>query len=121
MEPKSEKDYTFVPKGWGSEMWIVNNEEYCGKLLHFDAGKRLSWHYHELKRETFWVLKGKVTLKYAEHDRLEDAEEVTLSQGMSFEIPRGLRHQVIAQEDSDIIEFSTTHYDSDSFRIKKGD
>ena len=21
----------FVPKGWGFEKWIVNNEEYCGK------------------------------------------------------------------------------------------
>lgn len=25
----------FVPKGWGFEKWIVNNEEYCGKLLYF--------------------------------------------------------------------------------------
>ena len=22
-------------KGWGSEKWIVNNESYCGKILHF--------------------------------------------------------------------------------------
>ncbi len=24
----------FVPKGWGFEKWIVNCEEYCGKLLY---------------------------------------------------------------------------------------
>jgi hypothetical protein len=39
----------FVPKGWGFEKWIVNCEEYCGKLLYFVKGKRCSWHYHELK------------------------------------------------------------------------
>jgi len=22
-----------VPKGWGFEKWIVNNEKYCGKIL----------------------------------------------------------------------------------------
>ena len=22
-----------VPKGWGYEKWIVNTEEYCGKLF----------------------------------------------------------------------------------------
>ena len=23
----------YVPKGWGYEKWIVNNEMYCGKLV----------------------------------------------------------------------------------------
>ena len=34
-----------VPKGWGFEKWIVNNEQYCGKLLYFIKGKpdRISW------------------------------------------------------------------------------
>ncbi|HBY66694.1 MAG TPA: cupin domain-containing protein, partial [Flavobacteriaceae bacterium] len=43
----------FVPKGWGFEKWIVNNEEYCGKLLYFVKGKRCSWHFHKLKDEVF--------------------------------------------------------------------
>ena len=46
-------DIKFVPKGWGFEKWIVNNEEYCGKLLYFAKGKRCSWHYHVLKDEVF--------------------------------------------------------------------
>ena len=29
----------FVSKGWGFEKWIVNCEEYCGKLLYFVKGK----------------------------------------------------------------------------------
>ena len=51
----------FVPKGWGYEHWIVNKEDYCGKLLFFKKGKRCSWHYHKLKDETFHV--HKVSLK----------------------------------------------------------
>ena len=26
------------PKGWGYEKWIVNKEDYCGKLLFIEAG-----------------------------------------------------------------------------------
>lgn len=45
----------FVPKGWGFEKWIVNNEKYCGKILFFVKGKKCSYHYHEIKDETFYV------------------------------------------------------------------
>ena len=31
--PRAGKDIKFVPKGWGFEKWIVNCEQYCGKLL----------------------------------------------------------------------------------------
>ena len=30
------------PKGWGYEKWIVNKDEYCGKLLHIIKGKKCS-------------------------------------------------------------------------------
>ena len=36
-------------KGWGFEKWIVNNEFYYGKILHFEKGKRCSFHFHKLK------------------------------------------------------------------------
>ena len=55
----------FVPKGWGFEKWIVNCEEYCGKVLYFVKGKRCSWHYHKLKDEVFYVQSGKILLKYS--------------------------------------------------------
>ena len=32
-------EMTHVDKGWGWERWIVNKEEYCGKLLFFNSGK----------------------------------------------------------------------------------
>ena len=52
-----------VPKGWGYEKWIVNTEEYCGKLLFFNEGKRCSWHYHKLKDEVFYIQSGKMLVK----------------------------------------------------------
>ena len=65
----------FVPKGWGFEKWIVNTEEYCGKLLYFAKGKKCSWHYHKLKDETFYIQSGKILLKYSDSDDISDAKE----------------------------------------------
>jgi mannose-6-phosphate isomerase-like protein (cupin superfamily) len=48
-----------VDKGWGYEKWIVNKEEYCGKLLFFNKDKRCSWHYHKIKDEVFYLQSGK--------------------------------------------------------------
>ena len=48
-----------VPKAWGEEIWIHNDEEYCGKLLRFHkAGSRFSMHYHIIKKESWYVGKG---------------------------------------------------------------
>ena len=41
--------------------------------------------------------------------------------GDNFHIYTGLRHQMVALEDSQVYEFSTQHFDSDSHRIIKGD
>ena len=111
----------FVSKGWGFEKWIVNNEEYCGKLLYFATGKRCSWHYHVLKDEVFYIQSGKILVKYSESDDLDTANEAVLSKGDNFHVYRGLRHQMIALEDTELFEFSTQHFDSDSHRIIKGD
>ena len=111
----------FVSKGWGFEKWIVNCEEYCGKLLYFVKDKRCSWHYHVLKDEVFYLQSGKLVVKYSDQDDLESAESIVLTPGENFHVYRGLRHQMVALEDSELFEFSTQHFDSDSYRIQKGD
>tara|TARA_R100000008_G_scaffold85479_1_gene75541 strand:+ start:107 stop:469 length:363 start_codon:yes stop_codon:yes gene_type:complete len=113
--------FKFVNKGWGHEKWIVNKKEYCGKLLFFKEGKRCSWHYHVLKDEVFYLQSGKMIVKYSEDDDLESASELVLEAGENFHVYRGLRHQMIALEDSELFEFSTQHFDTDSYRIAKGD
>ena len=117
---KTSLPMTHVPEGWGWERWIVNCEEYCGKLLFFEEGKRCSWHYHKIKDEVFYLQSGKMIVKYSEEDDVEQAEELILNAGDNFHVYRGLRHQMIALEDSELFEFSTQHFDSDSYRIIKG-
>jgi|TARA_B100000513_G_C11853210_1_gene170115 quercetin dioxygenase-like cupin family protein len=117
----TSSEIKIVPKGWGYEKWIVNTDEYCGKLLHFIKGKKCSWHYHKLKDETFYLQEGKLLVKYSDNDNLDEANEVILERGDKFHVYRGLRHQMFAMEDTDMFEFSTQHFDSDSHRIIKGD
>ena len=110
-----------VEKGWGHEKWIVNKEEYCGKLLFLLEGKRCSWHYHILKDEVFYVQSGKILIKFSEEDDIDSASELVLNQGENFHVHRGLRHQMLALEDTELFEFSTQHFDSDSHRVIRGD
>ena len=40
--PRAGDPIKFVQKGWGFEKWIVNCQEYCGKLLYFVKDKQCS-------------------------------------------------------------------------------
>jgi len=70
----TSSEIKFVPKGWGYEKWIVNTEDYCGKLLFFEEGKRCSWHYHKIKDEVFYLQSGKMIVKFSEQDDLGNLE-----------------------------------------------
>ena len=117
----TSSEIKFVPKGWGFEKWIVNCDEYCGKLLYFVKGKKCSWHYHKLKDETFYIQSGELFLVYGDSNDKSIATKVTLKPGDKFHIYRGLRHQMTAITDVELFEFSTQHFDEDSIRIERGD
>ena len=121
MKTISTQEIKFVSKGWGFEKWVHNSEEYCGKLLYFVKGKKCSWHYHKLKDEVFYVQSGTIIVRFSDDDHLENANNIILRKGDNFHVYRGLRHQMEAIEDTELFEFSTQHFDSDSYRIKKGD
>ena len=111
----------FVSKGWGWEKWIVNCPIYCGKILFFAQGKKCSWHYHEIKDEVFYIQSGAVEVSYSYQDNLEIADKILLVEGDKFHVPTGMRHQMYALKDTELFEFSTEHFDSDSIRLQKGD
>ena len=111
----------FVPKGWGYEKWIVNNEKYCGKILFVVKDRKCSLHYHKIKDETFYVQNGKIVLHYGMDEKTARNYWTTLGRGDTFHIPVGMIHQFSALKDSEIIEISTQHFDEDSYRIEKGD
>ena len=106
-EPKPE----IYEKVWGREEWIVNNDKYCGKKLVLDKGKRCSLHHHKIKDETFYVQDGKVLMELGKVERVMNVGEV-------IEIHRGELHRFSGLEDSVIFEFSTQHFDNDSYRAK---
>jgi mannose-6-phosphate isomerase-like protein (cupin superfamily) len=107
-----------VEKKWGYELWVHNDNEYCGKLLVFTKDRnRFSMHYHLIKKESWYVQEGRFQFNWidVENGKLEGA---TLERGQSVLIERGLPHQLIALEDNSIIfEVSTEHFDEDSYRI----
>ena len=108
-----------VPKGWGKEIIFVNNDEYCGKLLCFEKGKKFSMHYHIKKKETWYVSKGSFILIWIETENgITHTEYLKVGDVITNE--RGEPHQLIALEDAEVFEVSTKHYDEDSFRIWKG-
>ncbi len=117
----TSSEIKFVPKGWGFEKWIVNNENYCGKLLYIAKDKKCSWHYHKIKDETFYVQSGKFILYYGYDDDINLAKKRVLRTGDKFHVPIGLRHRMYALEDTELFEFSTQHFDEDSNRIILGD
>ena len=116
------------PKGWGSEFWVVNKPEYCMKMLVMEAGKQMSWHYHKLKDETFYMLDGAVILLYSMDDCMVDgkfesnmANVKLMTMGSVFHVPPGMKHRLIANQHSRIMEVSTQHFEEDSYRLEKGD
>ena len=117
---KNFEEIKFVSKGWGYEKWIVNKPEYCSKILFFAKGKKCSWHYHQIKDEVFYINKGKLEVFYSYDDDLSDAKKAVLEEGDNFHVAVGMRHQMKALEDTQMFEFSTQHFDSDSYRVIKG-
>jgi mannose-6-phosphate isomerase-like protein (cupin superfamily) len=109
------------PKGWGREVWIANNAKYCGKILEIRKGKRCSLHFHKLKSESFYLRRGRLRIRLKESIDAETIREFDLHEGECVDIPPGLVHQMQAIEDSELYEFSTEHFESDSYRIVKGD
>ena len=116
----SMSDITRVEKGWGHELWIYNTSKYCGKLLVFNANKKFSMHYHKLKQETWYVNKGEFIYSWIDLATGE-LHKQCIKKGDVVTIFPHHPHQLEALEDGEIFEVSTQHFDSDSYRIWKGD
>jgi quercetin dioxygenase-like cupin family protein len=109
-----------VPKAWGEEIIIHNDEDYCGKLLRFRKGGKFSMHFHSKKTETWYVRKGMFELITID-TRIAARQTISLVEGDIVHIEPNTPHQLIALEESEIFECSTPHNDNDSYRIEIGD
>jgi len=106
-----------VEKEWGREVIIENNEKYCGKILEFEAGTKLSNHFHLKKTETWYILEGELKFYYYDYEAGEQQYEF-LTEGHVVHIPVGVLHRLEVIESCRIFEVSTQHFDEDSYRIQ---
>ena len=121
--PVPPEERLVVPKKWGRELWVANNDKYCGKFLEIRAGQHTSWHMHRVKDEVIYAHRGTLTVlhrspaggqgKWEEH-------ETTLPQGDCVRVFPQTRHRLWAKGgDVELIEFSTRHVEEDT--VREGD
>ena len=109
-----------IPKGWGEEIIIENNEKYCGKILVFEPECKFSMHYHMNKDETWYVEEGEFIYRWIDTEDAKIYAEKLKSGDVVRQRP-GQPHQLESLTYGRIFEVSTHHVDSDSYRVIAGD
>lgn len=96
-----------IEKPWGYEIWYAWTNQYVGKIIHVNAGGKLSLQYHEQKDETSYLLSGRLLLtKGTTPDTLTVTE---IGAGHQWRNRPGEIHTIEGLEDSDVLEVSTPH------------
>lgn len=95
-----------IDKPWGYELhWVPEGMPYMGKILHINAGARLSLQVHDQKQESYFMKSGKAALL------CEDASgfmvRVDMEEGLGYRTSVGQKHRLVGVTDCDIIEVST--------------
>lgn len=108
-----------VAKVWGLEEVLVNNDQYCAKLLWITPGVQCSLHYHDIKKETFVGLDGHTRVEYYVDGKRFD----TILLGWrrdALTLPPKTPHRFwsMGSNGSVLLEISTTHSDVDVTRIE---
>ncbi len=95
-----------VEKPWGYELhWVPEGMLYMGKVLHIDAGKRLSLQAHDMKQESYWLINGECNLII--EDSSGELITIALEKGKGYTTKVGQRHRHQAVTDCDVVEVST--------------
>jgi quercetin dioxygenase-like cupin family protein len=98
-----------VDKPWGHELWWALTDAYAGKILHVEAGHRLSLQFHEQKDESAYLLRGRLLLTKGPSE--EELTTVELVAGDAWRNVPGEVHTIEAIEASDVLEVSTPELD----------
>ncbi len=108
-DPKTFKTAPYVKrveKPWGYEIhWTPSDLPYMGKILHINAGKRLSLQIHDQKQETWYMMKGRAKLVW--DNEKNELIETELKYGQGYTCKIGQRHRLVGITDCDVIEVST--------------
>lgn len=105
-----------IDKAWGSELVLVNEPEYCAKILNILPRKKCSLHYHNQKKETFIVQSGVIRLEWRDVRGTPINQLLFLNESRT--IMPGTPHRFSSVEGGKILEISTHHSDEDVVRIE---
>ncbi len=95
-----------VEKPWGYELhWVREDAPYIGKVLHIDAGKRLSLQVHDQKQESWFITNGKALVIW--ENNKGEMIETELQPGVGYSTRVGQKHRLKGITDADILEVST--------------
>lgn len=95
-----------IEKPWGYELhWVPENMPYMGKIMHINAGHRLSLQIHDTKQESYWLASGECNL-IVENTKGE-LEKIKMEQGKGYTMVVGQKHRHEAITDCDVVEAST--------------
>ncbi|NDD30679.1 MAG: cupin [Proteobacteria bacterium] len=95
-----------IEKPWGYELLFTEpGLPYAGKILHLDAGRRISLQAHDEKQETQMLVSGRCA-RIAD-DRSGTLTETEMVPYQGYTVMRGQRHRLVAITDCDIFEVST--------------
>ena len=97
-----------VSKPWGYEIVWAQTPQYVGKILHIQAGHKLSRQYHVKKDESFLVESGEMDLEVGDG---ADRRVIRMVARDSFHCPPKTIHRMVAVTDVDVIEVSTPELD----------
>lgn len=106
-----------IEKPWGFEIhWTPDDKPYMGKIIHINAGARLSLQKHDRKLESWYLVKGKAKVIW---ENEEDGEllETELREGQGYSCEVGQRHRLAGITDCDVIEVSTPEIGT-TFRLE---
>ena len=93
-----------------TEFWIANEEQhgYCGKFLFVFDGQTCPHHYHKVKHETFFVVKGSIRMRMDEDERV-------MREGDLLAMPPGAGHSFTGLGPALILEVSMPSVRQDNF------
>lgn len=92
-------------KPWGEEHLFAETDNYCGKLIFITKGHRLSLQYHREKEETFYVLRGRLSVMVGSTRR--SLRKKLLKPGDILHLPPGTIHRTCAITRCCLIEVSS--------------
>ena len=98
-----------IKKPWGQEEVIEINDRYMVKRITMLKDHRCSLQYHNLKRETIYVLGGRLRIHYGPTQ--EKMTSRVFMPGETITLAPGVVHRMEAAEKSIYLEASTPEMD----------